>query len=326
MPGSTRKQALIRVTIVRKGSPFAWRAVLPGLVCLSVLLAGCGKRPSPPLDVKALPGLGPARRIAPGVLLHEVSAPHVDGSPGKLWVYLPEHPSQAKLPCILIAPAGTPLCYGNDLVADDRPEHLPYVQAGFIVVAYEIDGDVEDRHNLSQILAGARAFRDADAGIADAKVALDYALARVPGVDPNRVYTAGHSSAATLSLQVAEHDPRVKACIAYAPICDVPDRLGERLLSVLDRHIPAFSDFIRQVSPDTNVEALRCPVFLFHADDDSNVPTAEVAGFDQRLERYNHHVTFVRVPTGNHYDSMIQQGIPLAIRWLKSLPGNDTIK
>ena len=316
----------MRVTIVRKGDRFSQRSLLLCLACLFVLFGGCGKHASPALDVKTLPGLGQARTLEPGVLFYQVSMPHIDGSAGKLWVYLPEHPSQPRVPCILIAPAGTPLICGNNLGEGARPEQLPYVGAGFAVVAYEIDGDVEDNHNVQQILAGARAFRDADAGIADAKRALDYALAKVPGIDPDRIYTAGHSSAATLSLQVAEHEPRIKACIAYAPICDVPNRLGKHVLDAFDHDIPAFSMFLQRYSPDTNVENLRCPVFLFHADDDTNVPAGEVEDFDRQLEHFNHQVTFVRVPTGNHYESMIQQGIPLAIRWLKSLPGNETIQ
>ncbi|HZT40647.1 MAG TPA: prolyl oligopeptidase family serine peptidase [Chthonomonadaceae bacterium] len=316
----------MRGTIVRKGSRFSQRSLLLGFACLLGVLGGCGKRAPNRLDVKTLPGLGQARKLEPGVLFYEVAVPHIDGSPGKLWIYLPEHPSQPRLPCILIAPAGTPLTYGMNLAEGDRPEHLPYVRAGFAVVAYEIDGNVEDDRNEQQILAGARAFRDAEAGIANAKRALDYAVARVPGIDPNRIYTAGHSSAATLSLQVAEHEPRIQACIAYAPACSIPNRLGTRVLATYDRAIPGFSSFVERYSPDENVQTLHCPVFLFHADDDSNVPTVDVYNFYQVLEQFNHQVTFVRVPSGGHYDSMIQQGIPQAIRWLKSLPGNETIQ
>src|SRR5579884_3261169 len=265
----------MRVTIVRKGTSFSHRSLLLGLACLFFLFGGCGKRAPNRLDVKTLPGLGQARKLEPGVLFYEVAVPHIDGSPGKLWIYLPEHPSQPRLPCILIAPAGTPLTYGMNLAEGDRPEHLPYVRAGFAVVAYEIDGNVEDDRNEQQILAGARAFRDAEAGIANAKRALDYAVARVPGIDPNRIYTAGHSSAATLSLQVAEHEPRIKACIAYAPVCNVPKRLGKRLITAFSDLIPGYRDFIERSSPQSSTATLRCPVFLFHADDDGNVPTSE---------------------------------------------------
>jgi hypothetical protein len=31
------------------------------------------------------------------------------------------------------------------------------------------------------------------------------------------------------------------------------------------------------------------------------------------------HATLVEVPSGGHYDSMIQEGIPAGIKWLKGL-------
>jgi dipeptidyl aminopeptidase/acylaminoacyl peptidase len=79
-------------------------------------------------------------------------------------------------------------------------------------------------------------------------------------------------------------------------------------------------DLVVKYSPLANAPKLRCPLFLFHADDDTNVPSSDNEQFDVSVKRSNHNVTFVRVPTGNHYDSMIQQGIPKAIAWFKSLP------
>jgi dipeptidyl aminopeptidase/acylaminoacyl peptidase len=40
-------------------------------------------------------------------------------------------------------------------------------------------------------------------------MALDYIAKRLPYVDTNRIYTAGHSSAATMALLLAEHDLRM---------------------------------------------------------------------------------------------------------------------
>jgi hypothetical protein len=45
-----------------------------------------------------------------------------------------------------------------------------------------------------------------------------------------------------------------------------------------------------------------------------------VALFAADLRKTNVQATFVRVPTGNHYDSMVKEGIPQAIQWLKKLP------
>jgi hypothetical protein len=49
------------------------------------------------------------------------------------------------------------------------------------------------------------------------------------------------------------------------------------------------------------------------------VPTEQVSRFAELLGRTNRNVTFVRVPTGNHYESMIQEGIPRGIEWLRGL-------
>ena len=45
---------------------------------------------------------------------------------------------------------------------------------------------------------------DAQAGLVNARNALEFVLARVPEVDPKRIYAAGHSSAGTLALLFAE--------------------------------------------------------------------------------------------------------------------------
>src|SRR5207249_6308279 len=74
-------------------------------------------------------------------------------------------------------------------------------------------------------------------------------------------------------------------------------------------------------SPLTHVQRITCPVFLFHASDDSNVPVAESQRFAQLLRSTSKSVEYVEVLAGNHYDSMIQQGIPRAIPWLKQLAG-----
>jgi dipeptidyl aminopeptidase/acylaminoacyl peptidase len=185
-------------------------------------------------------------------------------------------------------------------------------------VAYDLWGDVSDDASDAQVLAAARAWQMSEAGTICARAALDYTLARVPNIDRSRIWTAGHSSAATTSLLVASREKRVKACVAFAPATDIPGRLAPAL-GDLDAAYPGFRRFIEQTSPDRNTATLTCPVFLFHAEDDGNVPVSESAGFAAKLSVTNARVRFVRVPSGGHYDSMIQEGVPLAIRWLKAL-------
>lgn len=291
---------------------FGW-CVLLALLCLPL---GCGGRTVLP----ASPPLGTARTLEPGVTEYEVVLPRAGAAVEHVWIYLPTNPAQAKIPCLFIAAAGTRLFHGIDLGEGDRPEHLPYVRAGYAVVAYSLDGPLNDKPSGRQLVGAAQAFKGADAGLADARGAMDYALAKVPQVDPHRLYAAGHSSAGTLSLLVAENEPRIVACIAYAPCCNVPKHLGPRVLRALDSALPGEQDFLTRRSPNTGVAKLTCPLFLFHADDDSTVPAAEVEEFAGLIQKSNPYVTYVRVPSGGHYDSMIQQGVPRALKWLQALP------
>jgi dienelactone hydrolase len=241
----------------------------------------------------------------------------------KLWIYRPEPRPPGLLPCVLIAPAGTPLVHGIGLSDGDRTEHKPYVRAGMVVVAYELDGPVpeEAKPDDDVTIRGVAEFVAAEGGVKNAQDALNYVLAKIPEVDPNRIYTAGHSSAATVALHVAQHEPRIKAVAAYAPCTDPEDRLGEGMIRDLDQRVEGFRSFVRAGSPFRNAAKLKCPVFLFHAPDDFNVRMSETEAFASEVRKTNPKVTFHRsVTLGGHYDPMIREGIPQGIGWLMNLP------
>ena len=277
---------------------------LVSLLCL--LLTGCTHAQTP-------------QTLEPGVSFYGASQPTAVGTTTHLWVYLPAN-APAKIPCVVIAPAGTPLIYGMDLSEGDRAEHLPYVRAGFAVVAYSIDGPVpQNPTSDEQVFGGVRAFRSAHAGVSDTFAAVDYVLAKLPQVDPKRVYVAGHSSAGTLALLAAASDPRIKACAAYAPACGLLLR-SDKIIGALQPTFPDIRAFLVRTSPITRAADIHCPLFLFHARDDDNVPTSDVGLFNQKVSLTNAHVTFSQVDTGGHYDSMIKEGVPQAIKWFQALP------
>jgi dienelactone hydrolase len=310
----------------------------PALVLVTALTlsAGCSKAPAPDAEAQvpggeAKPGaaeqkqqpveypeLSKSRTIQPGVLFQEAS---LEGEfmPMRVWFYRPEK-SADRLALVLVPPAGSTLMAGMDLSDGDRAEHFPYVKAGFAVASFEIDGNVpanfSQRENV--ILRGARQFKSARAGLDNEKLALDFILAKVPEIDPNRIFIAGHSSAATLALLAAAHDPRIKACAAYAPVADVEKRLAAQL-TALDKVIPGYKEFIRASSPKTHADKLKCPIFLFHAKDDRNVPVRETTDFAEQLKKTNPAVTLVIAARGGHAESMIVEGMPKGIEWLKKL-------
>ena len=294
-----------------------------------VLTGGCSLRKNPTgapfANTRAahidspVPDLGPKLSVEPGIDFYDV-----DVSAGKnqarLWIYLPSR-RRKSMPCILIAPAGSRMFHGMGLAKGDEPEHLPYVRQGYVVVAYELEGPLPEHPSDADVVSAVRQFKNADGGLVDAKLALDYIAAKLKFVNKNQIYAVGHSSAATAALLVAAHDSRIKACVAYAPVCDVEARIGDKVINVLTPSTPDFRNFIQMISPIMFTSALKCPTLIFHADDDSTVSLEDDTLFVKALKRTNHNVTFLRVPTGNHYDSMIQQGIPNGIAWLNRLRG-----
>ena len=68
--------------------------------------------------------------------------------------------------------------------------------------------------------------------------------------------------------------------------------------------------------PLRHVNDFNCPVYLFHADDDSMVPLADNTAFAAAMKSASKRITFDRVLTGEHYDSMINEGIPRGIKYM----------
>ncbi len=250
-------------------------------------------------------------------------------TPGTLMqmhLYLPVGADDnSKLPCVLVTGAGTPLLHGSrEPGLQSDAEFQPYTAAGFAVLGFSLDGIIlnKDRATDANFALAYKQFQRSGAGTVNVRNAVEFLINKVPEVDPNRIYIAGHSSAATLALLAAEHEPRLKGCIAYAPATDVVARLKNVIDdSAASRALPGVADFAKQSSPLTHASKVGCPVFLFHAADDSNVPVADSRRFAELLKSNRKTVEYVEVPTGNHYDSMIQQGIPRAIVWLKQLAG-----
>jgi dienelactone hydrolase len=277
-----------------------------------------------PIETPLLPGLAPGREIEPSVIFHEVLLPGGDkpGFAGKLWLYLPagDH-AEHSLPCILITAAGSNLLKGMELDDADRAEQLPYVRAGFAVLAYELDGALargRDATEAEMSQAMAR-FLAARAGLVNAHVALQFVRARVPQVDPRRIYAVGYSSAATAAMLFAEHEPAIRGCVAYAPAINLAKHFAADATRML--HDAGFDDLVVRHAPISHESKLRCPIMLFHARDDGTLPVADTEASAERLKALGKSVTLVIVPSGGHYDSMIRAGIPRGIAWLQELAG-----
>jgi dipeptidyl aminopeptidase/acylaminoacyl peptidase len=253
-----------------------WRAPNASLILIGLMLLVFAQQAQ-----AEFPQRPPPQTLDGGIQLFDVVlSGDGPGQTMRLWVYLPPGDHGAKsLPCVFIAPAGSNLITGMTLSDGDRPEHLPYVKSGFAVIAYELDGKMDGRTNAA-LLAAVAKFMAAHGGVDNAHTAVDFALARVPEIDPQRLYAAGHSSAATVALDVTAADSRIQACCAYAPCPNLRNRLKPNLVTAVNRKLAGFDAFVDSASPAQHIDALKTkPVMLFTAEDDTNSPAGGCKGF-----------------------------------------------
>ncbi len=271
--------------------------------------------------VPSFPTPGELREVGgKGVRFYDLSTSG-DG-PGEAMqfrVYLPAgEASPGSLSCVLVPPAGSNLLSGLSLDGGDyHDEALPYAKAGMVVINYSIDGAVADDENTDEIKEGYEAFRAAGAGVINGRNAMELVKETLPQVNPEKIFSAGHSSAGTLSLLLASHLSELAGAVAYAPICDLDRDYGELAddLSVRLQY-PRISSFIVRSSPITHVEAIEVPVFLFFAKDDERVSLEDGRSFARQIEDRGGDSDVATVSAGGHYNSMITDGIPRGIEWM----------
>ncbi len=325
--GSAFVVALVVIRLMSAGARIHRAANQPPAVAAepSAFVSAPAQPSTQPWTMPTLPERGPMREFQPGVTFQEIRIGSGHPAPGlppahgmTLYFYLPpgDH-APGSLPCVLIAPAGSILVTGMDLAEGDQKEHVPYVRAGFAVLSYSLDGHVADLKsaNDAQIRQASMQFLAAKAGLTNAQVALEWLTSKVPEVDAERIYTAGHSSAGTMALLLAENESRIKKCAAFAPRSDVESNFPASAKQSLRQAIPGVDAFFTTYNPKHHAGDIGCPVLLLHSLDDPVVPAAESQSFASTLKGLGKEVKLVTVPVGGHYEPMIRAGIPRAIAW-----------
>jgi dienelactone hydrolase len=275
----------------------------------------------PDLSAVTLPDLGEGELIEDTqVKFHDLAASGSGpaGSTRFRVLVPPGDHADRSLPCVLVAPAGSNLLSGMDLDEGDYfDETLPYAEAGMVVVSYSIDGPMgEDEDDVG---AAYEQFRAAGAGVANGALALRLAREKLPFVNPDKIFSVGHSSAGTLSLLLAAHLPDLAGAAAYAPACDVAafhkDLLDEPFSGLL---LPGARVFVKRSSPTTHAARIKVPVFVFGARDDDKVTSEEWRNFGRAVTDAGGQAEIKTVATGGHYQSMIDEGIPAGIEWIRA--------
>lgn len=262
-----------------------------------------------------------------GVRIYDMKTPVTTRRPGypgtamQFRVYLPpgEHAS-GTLPCVLVPPAGTPLIYGTPIDTDvNNPEHRPYVDAGFVVVTFSLDGWVLQAHPTNaDIQRGYREFSSSFAGLVNTRAAMRFVREQLPVVNSRQIFIAGHSSAGTLALLFAAHEPELAGCVAYAPNTDVVSHVHRMLDTPQQQQLlPGVMKFAEKSSPRTHVAHVKCPTFLFHAANDQVTSAAASRQYYEQLKTGNARAEYLGDPGSHHYETMITSGIPAGLKWMQ---------
>lgn len=276
--------------------------------CLLLVLIACMAQ-SYACMPEALP-----EEVADGVIRQAVFHEHSDGHLSTVWLYYPNPMPEGPMSLIVVPPAGGTFVSAPSLSAADQPEHIPYVRAGHAVVSFSIRGELGRLETEDDDIV---AFINGRAGVDDAMFALDTALSRL-NVDDDHIYAAGHSSAGTLALILALEDKRIDGVIAYAAATDLVAHFGDDLIDeVTAGYDLDFRGFIEWSSPLERVDEYALPMFLFMARHDPKMDLADYLYFIGSTGAQAK--VFSEVVDGSdHYQTMIDSGIPKAMQWIEA--------
>lgn len=133
------------------------------------------------------------------------------------------------------------------------------------------------------------------------------ALAKLPYVDPARVYLAGHSTGGTLALLAAETGGRFAAVFAFGPVSEV-DRYPE---SIFPAARTASLTEIRLRSPIHWLEAISTPTYVI----EGRAAPSNIDELDEICRRVRStQVHCVRVPGATHFSVLDRVGRVLGPR------------
>jgi dipeptidyl aminopeptidase/acylaminoacyl peptidase len=192
---------------------------------------------------------------APQAWNHEVAPPGVTevtytsgGFKLKAWVNRPQPGGPAK-PAVLFLHGG--FAFG----VEDWDQCQRFRDAGFVTMTPWLRGENGQPGSYTMF------YDEVDDVVAAAE-----ALAAMPGVDPDRVYVAGHSAGGTLAMLGAMTSKRFKGCASFS---GSPDQVkfiqGQEHLARFDR-----SDFNELVmrSPLAFPKSFKCPARLYWGDEE----------------------------------------------------------
>lgn len=167
----------------------------------------------------------------------------------KAWVDAPANKKEALKPAVLF------LHGGFSFSAEDWDQCKPFRDAGFVTMTPMLRGENGLPGSYSMF------YDEVDDVLAAAE-----ALANTPGVDPNRIFVAGHSVGGTLSMLAAMASKRFKGCASFSGSPDQPVWVrGQEHLIPFDQE--NFQEMVMR-SPLAFPRSFKCPARLYWGDEE----------------------------------------------------------
>ena len=222
----------------------------------------------------------------------------------RAWLFTPRGSENTPTAAVLRLPAGGNLFRPAVLGLGTVPEVEPYVTAGYVTMVMSFRGTLDNGGS----------FNESHGGLDDVLAALEF-LKKQPEVDPKNIFVAGHSSAASLTLRLAQVSEVPRAVAAFSGVTDWTEGYKDKLESVSEET----KKFLTESSPITNAGETKCPVLLTHGTGDRMVPYSHGEAMAAKLKELKKPHEFVSIPQGDHYYSMLRAGIPLSLAYFSEI-------
>jgi dienelactone hydrolase len=202
-----------------------------------------------------------------------------------------------------LKPAVLYLHSGFAFAKEDWEEAKPFRDAGFVTMVPILRGENGQPGNFTL-------FYDE----VDDAVAAGEALAKTPGVDPNRIYVAGHSAGGTLAMLAAMTSKRFKAC---ASLAGSPDQGKFLQYEPVDPPFdPENAREIEMRSPLAYPKSFKCPVRVYYGDEEGPVASKAARRLADKARAAGLDVQAVEV-RGDHM-AMRDPALKLAVAFFQS--------
>jgi len=291
-------------------------------------LAVAGARVDRPSEIGCLSGVGLATRPSPDPVGVRVvssvtdrlvattaprsatrfAAPSTGGAEVDTWVFTPaDYDDTGSFPVLLNVHGGPFTQYGNTYFDEAQIQ----AAAGYVVVMSNPRGSSGRDEPWGQAIMGPTHQARPGTGwgsvdVDDILAALDEALRRFPGADPERVGMLGGSYGGFMATWLAaHHGARFRAICSERAVNNLLSEEWNSDIATMFRvehgatHLQAPDEYLR-MSPITYVNQIHVPLLIVHSEDDLRCPITQADELFVALRLLGREVEFVRFPAEGH--------------------------